>query len=275
LILNVQNLKLDLELNRVTETLCTEPQFVISHESKHTLQERIVERKTIVYETLVDPAVIRIAAENLKGQLFTKYVFLRPTPEEVTIVSVEKTYEPFIMITGKYSIDYYRKRTCTFTVDNAVSEVVFGFGRFSSKQVTDSAGKTYKEIELLGEERLQSEAKATLTLDMHGKEASLKQLPSAPSEKNPEEIIAKLNEKQVAPDFELNALRNKVQKRPADLNWIENETFEVTERLVFYTPKFRAVFMHTRTGRERAAEFDGVTGKLIHVGDNQAQETPQ
>jgi hypothetical protein len=256
----------------VTETLCTEPPTVISPEAKSTLQERIIERKTIVYETLVDPAVIKIAAENLKDQLFTKYGFLRPTPEEVTLVTVQKTYEPFIMITGKYSIDYYRKRTITFKVDNAVSEVVFGFGRFSSKQVTDSLGKTYKGIELPGEERLQSEAKAALTLDVHGKEASLKQLPSAPSEKNPEEIIAKFNEKQVPPDFELNTLRNKIQKRPADLNWIESETFEVTERLVVYTPRFRAVYRQSRTGKERVAEFDGVTGKLIRVGNSQTTQ---
>ena len=141
----------------MTETLCTENPIIISPEAKSTLQERIVERKTIVYETLVDPAVIRIAAENLKDQFFTKYGFLRPTPEEVTLVTVEKTYEPFIMITGKYSIDYYRKRTCTFKVESAVSEVVFGFGRFSSKQITDSLGKTYKGLELPGEERLQSE----------------------------------------------------------------------------------------------------------------------
>src|SRR4030042_3691530 len=98
----------------MTETICPENPIVISSEEKATLQEKIVERKNIVYETLVDPAVIRIAAENLKDQLFTKYGFLRPTPEEATLVTVEKTYEPFIMITGKYSIDYYRKRTVTF-----------------------------------------------------------------------------------------------------------------------------------------------------------------
>ena len=266
---------LALELNRMTETICPENPIVISPEEKATLQEKIVERKTIVYETLVDPAVIRIAAENLKDQLFTKYVFLRPPPEEVILVTIEKTYEPFVMITGKYNIDYYRKHTYTFKVENAVSEVVFGFGRFSSTQITDSLGKTYKGIELSGEERLQYEAKTNLTLDASGKETSLKQLPSAPSEKNPEEIIAKLGEKQVPPDFDLNELRSKIQKRPVDLNWVESETFEVTERLVVYTPRFRAVYRHTKTGRERAVEFDGVTGKLLHVGETQTREIPQ
>jgi hypothetical protein len=110
-----------LELNPVTETVQAENTVVISPEAKSTFQEKIVERKTIVYETLVDPAVIKIAAENLKDQLFTKYGFLRPAPDEVTLVSIEKSYEPFIVITGKYAIDYYRKRTVAFAVDDAVS----------------------------------------------------------------------------------------------------------------------------------------------------------
>ena len=259
----------------MTETLCTENPIIIAPEAKSILQERIVERKTIVYETLVDLAVIKIAAENQKEQLFTKYGFLRPAPEEVALVSVEKTYEPFIMITGKYSIDYYRKRTFRFKVENEVSEVIFGFGKFSSKQIIDSSGKTYKGIELSAEERLQNEAKATLTLNASGEETSLKQLPSAPSEKNPEEIIAKLCEKQVPPEFDLKVLRNRIQKRPTDIDWVESEIFEVTERLVVYTPRFRTVLRHANTGRERAAEFDGVTGKLVRVGKTQTQETSQ
>lgn len=258
----------------MTETIGTDNAIVISPETKSTFQEKIVDRKTIVYETLVDLAVIRIASENLKDQLFTKFGFLRPQPNEVTLVCVEKSYTPFIMITGKYFIDYHRKRTIMFKVDNAVSEVATSFGKFSSKQITDAFGKTYRGIELEAEERLQYEAKSTLTLDESGKEISPKELSSAPSAKNQEEILAKLGEKQVPPDFELNALRNRIQKRPTDLDWVESELFEVTERLVVYTPRFRAVYKHARNGKERAAEFDGVTGKLVRIGDSQSTQAP-
>jgi hypothetical protein len=253
-----------LELNPVAVTIPFENEIVVSPEAKTISQEKIIDRKTIVYETLVEPAVMRIAAENLKEQLFTKYIFLRPNPSEISVISIEKMYEPFIIIAGKYFIDYYRKRTVTFKVDNAVSEVVFGFGRVSSKRIVDSLGKTYKGIELSAEERLQHEVTANLALDANGKDTSLKQLPAAPSEKNPEEIVSKL-EKQVAPDFEVKVLRNRIQRRPADIDWIESEAFEVTERMVIYAPRFRAVCRHNRTGRKRVAEFDGVTGKLIRV----------
>ncbi len=248
-------------------TIPFETDVVISSEAKPVFKEKVVERKTIVYETLVDPAVIKIAAENVKEQLFTKYIFLRPKPEEVTLLSIEKSYEPFILITGRYSIDYYRKRTVTFKVDNAVSEVVFGFGRFSSKQVTDSLGKTHKEVELSAEERLQIELKANLALDGFGKDTSLRQLPAAPSEKNPEEILAKAGAKQVESDFEIQVLKNRIQRRPTDIAWIEDEAFEVTERMIIYTPRFRAVCRYNQNGRKRVVEFDGVTGKLVRAYD--------
>jgi hypothetical protein len=260
------------ELKPVAVTIPFESDIVITPEAKSGFHENIVERKTIVYETLVDPAVIKIAAENIKEQLFTKYIFLRPRPDEVTVLSIEKTYEPFILTTGRYSIDYYRKRTFTFKVDNAVSEVVFGFGRFSSKQITDSYGKTHKGIEIVAEERLQIETETTLTLDALGKETSLRQLSAAPSEKDPGEILAKIGEKQVAPDLEVKVVRNKIQKRPADIAWIENEAFDVTERIVIYTPRFHAMCRHNRTGRKRVAEFDGVTGKLIRTYDARPSE---
>ena len=86
----------------MTETLCSENAIIISPEAKNNFQENIVKSKTIVYETLVDSTVISITAENLKEQFFMKHGFLRPEPDEETIVYVEKSYEPFIMITGKY-----------------------------------------------------------------------------------------------------------------------------------------------------------------------------
>ena len=258
------------ELKPVAVTIPFETDIVISPESKSAFHEKIIERKTIVYETLVDPAVVKIVAENCKEQLFTKYGFLRPKPDEVTLVSIEKSYEPYILVTGRYFIDYYRKRVVTFKVDNAVSEVVFGFGRFSSKQITDSFGKTHKGIELPAEERLQIEFKATLTLDALGKDTSFKQLQAAPSEKNPEETLSKANEKPVAPNFEVDILKNRIQRRPGDVAWVEDESFETTERMVIYTPRFRALCRHNRTGRKRVAEFDGVTGKLIRTYDSPA-----
>jgi len=251
-------------------SICDENEnaIVISSEPKLPFDEKIVTRKTIVYETLVDPAVIKIAGENLKDQMFAKYGFFKTAPNEVSITSIEKFYEPFIMITGKYSIDYYRKHTWTVKVENGVFEVTFPFAVYKTRELADSFGKIYTVAALEGEERLLTEFKASLALDESGKDISLKWLPSVPSEKNPQEIMAKFHIKEIPPNLDLSILRTRIQKRPADISWVANENFEVTERLVVYTPRFRVQFKHAKTGKQRVAEFDGVTGKLIHLRDS-------
>jgi hypothetical protein len=124
----------------LTETTCDQ-KIVILTEAKQPFEEKIVSRKTIVYETLVDPAVIKIAAENLKDQLFPKYGFLKTKPEEVNVVSVAKHYKPYIVVSGEYMVHYYRKRVCTIKLADAVSEVRIGIDKLKPKQVTDSFGK--------------------------------------------------------------------------------------------------------------------------------------
>jgi hypothetical protein len=247
----------------LTETTCDQ-KIVISAEPKQPFQERIAARKTIVYETLVDPSVIKIAAENLKDQLFPKYGFLKTKPEEVNVVSVVKHYKPYIIVSGEYTIYYYRKHVCTIKVADDVSEVLIGIDKLKPKQVTDSFGNMYREIELRGEERVKKKAKASLVLDELGQDVTLKELPSAPSERNPEEVLAKSCTKKVPAELDLSVIRTRIFNRPADVSWIANELFEVNERVVIYVPVFKVVFRKVKTGQERTFEFDGLTGKLIH-----------
>lgn len=246
----------------MTEIKCDE-KIVISAEPKHSFEEKIAPRKTIVYETLIDPAVIKIAAENLKDRIFTKYGFLKTKPEEVSIVSIDKHYKPYIMISGKYTVEYYRKYVWTFKVADDVSEVLLGIDKLEPKQVTDSYGNVYRKIELQGEERVKKDVKASLVLDESGRDVSLKEFPLAPSERSPEEVLAKSCTEEVSAEFDLSVLRTRIFKRPPDVSWIANELFEVNERVVIYVPFFKVLFRTVKTGKEKTFEFDGLTGKLI------------
>jgi hypothetical protein len=245
----------------LTETTCDQ-KIVISAEPKQPFEERIAARKTIVYETLVDPIAVKIAAENLKGQLFPKHGLFKTKPEEVKVVSVVKYYKPYIMVSGEYTIYYYRKRVCTVKVSDDVCEVLMGIDKFKPKQVADSFGKVNREIELRGEERVKKKVKASLVLDELGRDVSLKELPSAPSERNPEEVLSKSCTK-VPPEWDLNVLRTRIFKRPTDVSWIANELFEVNERAVIYVPVFKVIFRKVKTGQEKTYEFDGLAGKII------------
>ncbi len=52
------------------------------------IKEDIVLRKTIVYETLVDPTVMRVASEKQKTQLFIRFGLLKPKTEDIQFVSI-------------------------------------------------------------------------------------------------------------------------------------------------------------------------------------------
>jgi hypothetical protein len=231
------------------------------------IDEKINERKTIVYKTLVDPTVIKVAGEKLKNKIFARFGFFKPKPKEIQFVSIDKYYEPYILINGKYVIDYYRKCAYTISVDKKVQEVVLFNQKFKPKQKEEQSAKGYKAIKLEGEEHLMYEDKVSLILDKTGHEVPPKQLPSAPSEEHPTEMLVKLGENAkklgVIPDADVGIIRSKIVKRPDDIKRIVHELFEVTERAVIYTPIYKVLFQNIKTGEVKAIEFDGVTSKRI------------
>ena len=104
----------------MTETARAEP-AVISAETP-SIKERIVKRKNVIFEAVVDPELIKVACEKLKQQLFAKFAFIwfQPKLEEIQFVSLEKYYEPYIVISGKYFINYLRKSNYTLEVPEGV-----------------------------------------------------------------------------------------------------------------------------------------------------------
>jgi hypothetical protein len=245
----------------LTETV-NEEKCVISTEMASS-NEKIAEKKTIVYETRVDPTVVKVAAEKVKDQLFTRFGFLRPKPDEVQFVSIEKYYEPYSMISGRYFIDYYRKCTYRIEVDEGVFEVILLNSKLGPEESTYSAVRGHKVIRLEGEERLKSEAEASLVLDSLGQCITTEKLPSAPSERHPKKILAKLGLEEIAGNADLETIRSRIAKRPKDINRIVCELFEVDERAVIFTPRFRVSYRNLKTSEEKTVEFDGVTAERI------------
>jgi len=228
-----------------------------------SVPEKIVERKAIVYKTLVDPTVAKISGKKTKDKLFVRFGFLKPKPEEVQYVSTNKYYEPYIVVSGKYSIDYYRKRVYTVEVDADVREVVLLEQTF--KPVPSK--KTAKVIKLVGDERLSYEDEAYLILDKKGREVAPEQVPQAPYEEEPEKILAEFGEKigklGIAEDLEVGVIRSRIVKRPSDIERIVEEVFEISERAIIYTPIYEVSFQNTRTGEVRAMKVDGITTEVI------------
>jgi hypothetical protein len=225
--------------------------------------EKIVERKTIVYETRLDPTVIKLTGEKVKDQLFARFGFLKPKPEEVQFVSMDKYYEPYVMISGTYSLNYYRKCFYTVSIDKHVLEVILLDHKLKPEQSMDSSAGDRYVIKLEGEERIVNEAKASLLLDRLGQDVTLEKLPFAPSERNPKKILATCGAEDIAENADVDMLRSRILKRPADISRIVSELFEVTERAVIYTPRFTVLYRNLKTNEEKTLEFDGVTGERL------------
>lgn len=229
--------------------------------------EKVPNRKTVVYKTLIDPTVTKIAGEKLKTRLFTRLLFLKPQPEEIQNVSVEKYYEPYFLVDGDYTINYYRKRFYTFNIDEKVQEVVI-LNKTLKPDLPKKFSKTpYKSITLEGKERVLYKNRACLVLDETGRQVDPKRVPSAPSEERPKKTLANLKEAmkrlEAAPDMEVDVLRSKVVKRPPDVERVVQELFMVSERSAIYVPVYKLAFKHVRTGEVKTVKISGVTGRAI------------
>lgn len=229
--------------------------------------EKVPDRKTVVYKTLVDPTVIKIAGEKIKTRLFTKLWFLKPKPEEIQSVSVEKYYEPYFLVDGDYAIDYYRKRYYTFNIDGKVQEVII-LNKTLKPDLPKKFTKTpYKSVTLEGEERLLYKNRACLILDEAGRKVDPKRVPSAPSEEHTKKALRNLSETvkrlKAAPNREIDVLRSKIVRRPPDVERVVEELFKVSERSVIYVPVYKLAFKNVRTGEVKTAKIDGVTGRAI------------
>ena len=207
----------------------------------------------------MDATVIKVAGERIKRQLFAKFWVWKPKSAPIELFSMEKYYEPFIVISGRYFIDYYRLCDYTVYIDNDVNEVILLNQKFYPEKNQNSSSR----IRLDGEERLAYEKKAFFMLAENGQEANLETLPSAPSEKNPEETITKHGIKEIDSQADVDFVRKRLVCRPENLSRIVNEVFEIGERVVIYAPRFKLTYLNASTYEKKSVEFDGVTSKRI------------
>jgi len=232
--------------------------------------EKISKRKVIVYKSRVDPTIVKLTAEKMKYKLFAKFGFSKRRSEEIRVVSVDKYYEPYILIDAKYSIQYFKKRVYTLDVDAETEEVKILGGTYKPEieaSRSGEAGEPRKVISLEAELWSSYQDKAYLVLDKEGQEIPPDQVPAAPSEDHPEKILKEFSKKtgmvQVSPRKEVEMVKARLVKRPSDVAKIEDEMFQISEHAVIYSPLYEITFRNVRTGEERLVKIDGVSAKII------------
>jgi len=225
------------------------------------LPQKIIDRKTIVLKSRFNTTTAKLMCEKMKCIMFTSLGFSKP--EEMQLISVGKFYEPYLIVGGKYSIDYCRKQIYTIKVEGEALDIVI----FNKKLKPKTLSYTFKKIEIEGEAHFHYEDETYCILDKTGREVSSEQIPYAPSEAQPIEKLAdvntKLGEIEISPDEEINFLRSRIVKRPLHVGEVTREIFEISDRSIVYVPMYQFTFQNIKTGKRSIMKIDGISGKIV------------
>jgi len=100
-----------------------------------TIPETIVQRKVIVFKPSFGIKAVRKIAEKTKNQMFKKYLFLKSKPEETRIDSIDKYFEQYIVIDGKYIVDYSKNWNNLIQVDEEMQKLKISNKYFEPKSI--------------------------------------------------------------------------------------------------------------------------------------------
>jgi hypothetical protein len=227
--------------------------------------EKVVDRKIIVYKSCVNPKEVRATAEKMKTKLFSKLVFMKPKPEEIQIVSIDKYFEPYVVVDGEYSIDYSQNWSYNIQVDETMQNLTFCGEKITPVSLKDHLATPCKIVTLAGVGRFKSEAKARLIFDCQWREVGLEQLPFVPFEEQPEKILDTVDPNpesaSVSEEKEVEILKSRLIQRPSDILSIHKELFSVFDRALIYKPMYKVTVKNIKTKKEATIIIDAITGK--------------
>jgi len=219
-----------------------------------SVPEKVAERKIIVYKSRIEQKTARGIAEKMKTQIFRKLVFMKPKPEEVHIISIDKYFEPYVVVDGEYSIEYSTNWNHNIQVDETMQELTVFGEKIKPTTLKDHLSTPCKIVNLTGEGRHKFEAKAHLIFDRQWREVGLEQLPFVPFEEHPERILSMIDQKfrnNISPTGkEVELLKSKIVRRPVEILSIHNELFNVSENAVIYKPMYKVTIQNLKTKKE-------------------------
>ena len=229
-------------------------------ENIETLPQNVVDRKTAILKSRLDPDKAKLIGEDQKTNFFLKFGFPKPRSDDISLIGFTKYYEPFIVIGGKYSIDYCKKHIFELKADNHMQKVFLGGQEFKFEPL--NARESSKVLRLVGEEHSHFENETYFILD---RETTPEKVPLAPVEnemENLDNFDIDFRKARISLEEEINFLRSKIAKRPSDVDAIIKEIFEITERLTIYSPIYELSFQNIKNAKVVTVLIDGITGKL-------------
>ncbi len=225
---------------------------------------------TIVFLKKVDDDQAKEIVSQKKTNVFRK-LLRKPKPDEVHVQSLQLFYESILIVSGKYSADFYRKAVHPITVDYNVSEVVLGEGIFpirSKSMIMKKISKKGKnKVDLKLEEHVFMEKEDQAAFDHHGREIKLPYKINSKTIENYPTKILKMYEKNVKkPEITYESVINKLAQKlktqsESDVREL-NEEFLVKEVIEAYVPIYEARLIGPKK-KVGILRIDSVRNKIL------------
>lgn len=225
-------------------------------------------RKRIVLKSRYDQTVIKILAEKLKENVFPRKGFHKPKPIDIELISLEKYYEQYLIIKGKYSIDHCKSLSYSLKVEKDAHEV-FLLNETLKPETNLDQSNDYSTIKINGVAHFHHEHEASCIMDKNGRDIESKELDDILKEENKKEKLNKIGlrkkipKSKISPEEEINLLRAKLVIRPKNTGEVIKEKFDINERKLVYIPLFELNFRNKKTEKEAVVKINGINGKIV------------
>ena len=214
--------------------------------------------------------------ENRKTSLF-RSMLQKPKKTEVHVHSIKLSYEAFLILSGKYNADFYRKTVHSISVDPDVREIIIGddvfpitkgkgvLGKLNTK-IKKSAGRK-NQVDLELEEHVYIDDEQEVAFDHHGKEIKMPyKMSSRLIESYPRRTLEKTKNNVKKPEITYDAavtrLTSKLKKSVSIGKRNLQEKITINEIIELYVPIYEARLIGPKKN-VRLIRIDSIRKKVL------------
>ena len=232
--------------------------------------------KTVVLRPTLDLSDAEQIVENRKTSRF-RSMLQKPSKTEVHVHSLKLSYEAFLILSGKYNADFYRKVIHTINVKPNVKEILVGgftfpvkrgkgvLGRLRTKVKSSTRKKNQIDLEI--EEHVFLEEEKEVAFDHHGKEIKMPyKMSSRLIESYPRRTLGKVKNNVKKPEITYAAAAERLTAKLKKSVTIGRrnlvEKVVVNEIIELYVPIYEARLIGPKKN-VRIMRIDGIRKKVL------------
>jgi len=221
--------------------------------------------RTVVLRPILDPDDAQQIVENRKTSLF-RSMLQKPKKTEVHIHSLKLSYEAFLILSGKYNANFYRKTVHTINVEPIVREIIVGDNVFPIKK-RRFLTKRKNQIDLELEEHAYIDDEQEIAFDHHGKEIKMPyKMSSRLIESYPRRTLEKTKNNVKKPEITYDAavlrLTSKLKKSVSIGRRNLEEKITINDIIELYVPIYEARLIGPKKN-VRLMRIDSIRKKVL------------